>query len=31
MDVDYDKGDGLDRRIFEMRYSGSSFWVSHSW
>ena len=31
MDVDYDKGDGLDRRIYNMRYSGPSFWLSYSW
>ena len=31
MDIDYDKGDGLDRRIYNMRYSGPSFWVGYSW
>jgi hypothetical protein len=31
MDQDYDKGDGLDRRIYNMRYSGPSFWVGYSW
>ena len=31
MDVDYDKGEGLDRRIYNMRYSGPNFWVSYSW
>ena len=31
MDVDYDKGDGLDRRIYNMRYAGPSFWVGYSW
>jgi hypothetical protein len=31
MDIDYDKGDGLDRRIYNMRYSGPNFWVSYSW
>jgi len=31
MDIDYDKGDGLDHRIYNMRYSGPSFWLGYSW
>jgi hypothetical protein len=31
MDVDYDNGEGRDRRIYKMRYSGPSFWAGYSW
>jgi hypothetical protein len=31
MDQDYDKGEGLDRRIYNMRYSGPKVWFSYSW
>jgi hypothetical protein len=31
MDVDYDKGEGLERRVYKMRYAGPSFWVGYSW
>lgn len=31
LDVDYDSGERLDRRIVELRYAGPLVWVAYSW
>jgi hypothetical protein len=31
MDIDYDKGEGLQRRIYKTRYSGPNVWGCYSW
>ena len=31
MDIDYDKGSGSDRRLFDMVYDGPRAWFAYSW
>ena len=31
MDIDYDKGQGLDRKMFKLAYDGPDFWIAYSW
>jgi hypothetical protein len=31
LDIDYDSGQGLDRRIVDLRYAGPYVWVAYSW
>ena len=31
LDLDYDSGESLDRRIVNLRYSGPLLWVAYSW
>jgi hypothetical protein len=31
MDIDYEEGEGLQRKVYDLAYSGPRFWFAYSW